>query len=255
MSFFKIKPCLTLLLGLTLLAGCQTTPTNEKNSGTEQQKNKLSTKQQLAAQAALDVVVPASDELVSEGQKMHTSINHFLAATTIIAPTASASFKLAKQHIKNKEYAQAQQLLHALTTSHVTLSGPWLKLGDVATLQQKDSEAQIFYKKTIVVNANNYFARKRLAALYSKQGDFSAAKKQYQAAIVNWPGFILAHQNLGILLDLYIGDKEAALNQYQIAQELYQLRDKAINKQLKGWIADLTRQVARLKRQQETSNG
>ena len=254
MSFFKIKRCLTFFVGLILLAGCQSMPTTEP-IGEKNSLPKLSTKQQLAAEAALDIAIPASEELVSEGQKMHVSVNQLLSAKTIIAPAASASFKLAKQHIENKEYAQAQQLLHTLTTSHVSLSGPWLKLGDVATLQEQYSEAQSFYQKAIAVNGNNYFARNRLAALYRKQGDFSAAKKQYQAAIVNWPGFIVAHQNLGILLDLYIGDKEAALNEYQIAQELYQLRDKAIDKQLKGWIADLTRQVARMKRQQEASNG
>jgi tetratricopeptide (TPR) repeat protein len=66
------------------------------------------------------------------------------------------------------------------------------------------------------------------------QGKFSAARAAYQSAIVSDMNYAPAHRNLGVLLDLYLGDSVAALTEFERYREL-----SGEDKPVSVWVAEL----------------
>jgi len=189
---------------------------------------------------------------LTQGQIMFASDNRYLKSQRqFVPPKATLQFEIALHLIADNKLRQAKSQLEKITHDYPSLSGAWLTLGDIARAQDNAPEAQQYYLQAIDVNTDNYFARNRLAGLYRQQGQFDAAKAQYLQAIASWPGFVSGHINLAILLDLYLGDKTGALLEYQLVRELRELQGKAPDKKLKGWIADVSRQVSQLKKRQQ----
>jgi tetratricopeptide (TPR) repeat protein len=152
------------------------------------------------------------------------------------------------------------------------LSGPWVQLGDIAkeraqhalTIQQREQlleKAAAQYHQALSINESNYYGHNRLATVYRQQGQFNLALVHYQKAIESWPAFAAAYKNRGILYDLYIGDKAKALENYQIYLALNNEKVKTTKeqmtsdtfakkqRQIRGWIADLTRQIQQQSKQ------
>lgn len=71
------------------------------------------------------------------------------------------------------------------------------------------------------------------------EGDFESAKKRYEKALALAEDDAVTHRNLGILLDLYLGDAERALTHYQRYQALTGGTDRSVA----GWIALLERRT------------
>lgn len=184
-------------------------------------------------------------------EKLHQSQNNYLLSPTIIAPEVAANFKQALVMMNDKQWKVAKDQLLAITIAAPTLSGPWLKLGDIA-IQESDKEHAIaHYQQAVYVNKLNYFAHNRLATLLREKGEFEQAKHHYQQALTAWPAFVTARQNLAILLDIYLGEQSAALNEYKTVAALSTLSKQPENRQLKGWIADLSRRVAAQKKREQ----
>jgi len=183
------------------------------------------------------------ERILTPMEIIHESPNLYLTNKTVVEPSISQAFNDAQALVKNKQWEGAKQKLLALTIAAPTLSGPWLLLGDVAKNQLDNDHAIAHYQQAIYVNKHNYYARNRLAALLRERGEFTAAKEQYQRAISSWPAYTNARLNFGVLLDLYIGESQNALEQYKIAAALDTLNKQTENRQLKGWIADLSRRV------------
>ena len=207
------------------------------------------------AEDAERIAIDFTSTELSLAEQMFGSPNLYLSAVTPISPEATAQFVGAIKQIKLGQVSEAKSSLHLLTKQFPTLSGPWLKLGDMALKAGNEAEAITHFEQAIVVNANNYVARNRMASLLRERGDFGGAKYQYEMALQSWPGLVSAHLNLGILFDLYLGEKEQALAHYKLAQKLNELDNKPLNKQLKIWIIDLGRQIKRSAKQEARANG
>jgi Flp pilus assembly protein TadD len=142
-------------------------------------------------------------------------------------------------------------LFEQMTLLYPQLSGPWVQLGDISLSIEQDEDQALanayshFYKAT-QVNPHNYLARNRLAAVLRQQGRFNEAEAEYKKALESWPGFANGYKNLGILYDLYIGNKQSALDNYKIYQALQEKPER----KMRGWIADLTRQIDNQQRDQ-----
>lgn len=138
------------------------------------------------------------------------------------------------------------------------------------------------------VNPYNPKVINRLAELSRISGDFDKAQDFYAQAIAASPMYALSYRNRGVLFDLYLQDKAAALADYQKVLELYEvaafleqqsqspIKDEfAVNKniekadfehlywitpdakqtrKMQQWVKDLERQVAALERQTEQAD-
>jgi Flp pilus assembly protein TadD len=66
------------------------------------------------------------------------------------------------------------------------------------------------------------------------QGKFPEARQAYQQSIAADAAYAPAHRNLGVLLDLYLGEPAAALSEMEQYQRL-----SGEDKPVSGWIAEL----------------
>ena len=224
---FNNRVILTGVLVL-LLAGCSSLP--------ELSQQATEPAQQTADEPPLSPFELMALELKRQPNQYHQSRKR-------VSAQARNTFADAIAWRKQGELDKAKQAFEQLTETNRDLSGPWLQLGDLAALQDNDASlktAVSHYRRAIDINPANYLAHNRLARTLREQGKFSEAEQHYRQALVSWPAYDKAYLNLGILYDLYMGDKQKALEQYQIYQAL---QDKP-QRQIKGWIADLSRQLA-----------
>ncbi|WP_416306155.1 tetratricopeptide repeat protein [Neptunicella sp. SCSIO 80796] len=141
---------------------------------------------------------------------------------------------------KAKQLDQAEAALQRLSETHPELASVWMHLGDIALLNEQTDLALRHYQQTIALSPYHYFAHNRLGLLLRQQGQFDQALQQYSQAIEAWPGFAPAYRNRAILLDLYMGQKQRALQDYQT----YQLLADDPPSNLNGWLVDLQQQIA-----------
>ena len=73
----------------------------------------------------------------------------------------------------------------------------------------------------------------QLGVSYRHAGKFTKAREAYETALAIDPNYADAHLNLGVLLDLYLGDNTLALVHYE--RYLALGGDAAVGK----WVADL----------------
>ena len=74
-----------------------------------------------------------------------------------------------------------------------------------------------------------------LGIAYRLTGRFAQARQSYEQALALQPQYAAAQLNLAILLDLYLGDRPAALARYESYQALVPGGDAAVGK----WMVDL----------------
>lgn len=139
----------------------------------------------------------------------------------------------------------ATDIFSQLSKQYPSLSGLWLQLA-MLSKSQPDQESvlrlqvtQQYLEQAVAANPLNYMAHNELAQVLRQQGQFDNALRHYQLALKSWPAFAEAYLNRGILYDLYLGQKELALGDYQI----YQALTGNGSRQVKGWVIDLKRQL------------
>lgn len=139
----------------------------------------------------------------------------------------------------------------------------WVLRGDVYRVKGQNVEAIADYEMALKLVGSNYQAHNRLGLIYRDAGKFDLAKAHYTQAIDAWPGNADSYRNRGILHDLYVGDKAAALDDYKIYKALLDFQIESVEAAPKSlvkeqklasqWILDIKRQIKTLER--EKANG
>jgi tetratricopeptide (TPR) repeat protein len=109
-------------------------------------------------------------------------------------------------------------------------------------------EARQMLEAALAVDPVNAPALNRLGYANRKLGRFQVAKGSYESAIVADPNFADAERNLGILLDLYLGDPAAALPHY----ERYQTLTSGADTEVAGWVKELQARLGQAERKVES---
>ena len=130
-------------------------------------------------------------------------------------------------------------ILEEVAETAPQITAPRIDLG-MAHHRNGDLEAaESNLLKALELNASHPVAHNELGIVYRKTGRFSEAKQHYEAAIAVYPGYHHARRNLAILCDLYLGDLNCALSQYEAYMATVPADEEA-----SMWIADLRNRMA-----------
>lgn len=143
-------------------------------------------------------------------------------------------FERAVALLKEERYDEAIMLLRAVTGKVRRFTGPYINLAIayIKTDQLKKAEENLV--KALKLNKSHPAANNELALVYRKTGRFAEARKIYEELLNNYPNFLPARKNLGVLCDLYLRDLNCALEQYEGYLKVLPEDEK-----VKIWVADL----------------
>jgi tetratricopeptide (TPR) repeat protein len=162
-------------------------------------------------------------------------------APTPLDAQAGKRFEAALAAMRAGRDGEAETLLQDMTRDFPALSGPHVNLGILYYRAQKYAQARAAFIQALTVNADSAISFNYLGILSRIEGDFNKALEYYTNALAVNHNYANAHLNLGILLELYMGQLQAALDHYKRYYSLSGEKDE----QVYGWIVDLERRLNR----------
>ncbi|WP_371195285.1 hypothetical protein [Glaciecola sp. SC05] len=306
-SLRNLSALIVLVLSLSLggcanigsLFGTQGKPTEAEsavNENNEAQESLAAVPAELSPAEIAELAQAKAEALAAEQSRqarlaLINSPNRFSQSKRANQGAIKALLESALAAYKNNEFVQAQRFIEQAKADPSPLnSGAYVLAGDIylAQAQQafdsKDSKralkeqfhinvslAKQSYENALSLNPHNYKAANRRALLHREDGEFDQALRLYGRAIEAYPGHAPSYRNRGILHDLYMGNKAAALEDYNTYsallefQKAYQAKDLATEdlmlapdmiseflapdllkrelRRVNGWQLDLERQL------------
>lgn len=161
------------------------------------------------------------------------------AAEASVPGVARKDYDKALEAMKSGNITLAKNILSNLTQTYPDLSGPHVNLGIIYFRADEIDKAEESFKQALKINPDSAVSLNHLGIINRGKGNFKEAKSNYERALDIAPNYAYAHLNYGILLDLYMGELNEALEHYQKFQELAPGQDKEV----KNWIVDLERRI------------
>jgi Tfp pilus assembly protein PilF len=164
--------------------------------------------------------------------------NPYLEDQRRVSETARQRFAAATAAMATEDWETARADLEWLVEHNPELSGPYLNLALLHATRGNAARAEQLFEVAMEVNPRNLEAYNQYAIFLRQQGRFDESERIYLAALAVWDSHAATHRNLGVLYDLYRGEREKALAHYYRYQALTGGADRAVS----GWIIDLERQ-------------
>lgn len=178
-----------------------------------------------ACQTSPQVQAPAPEsEVVEQVEEKDPSVELFLQAIS----------ELKKDSLDN-----AIILLQQLIEVEPGFPKAYTNLGLAQLKQGKVEAAEKSLLQAVEGDDTDAVALNHLGVILRERGEFEQAQDLYRRALSADDDYANAHLNYGILLDLYLQDQAAALQQYQRYQQLIGESNETVSK----WIVDLKRQL------------
>ncbi|MCK5881875.1 MAG: hypothetical protein KAG18_08360, partial [Sinobacterium sp.] len=165
--------------------------------------------------------------------------NPYLQNPPQVSSEAAATFSEALNLMRAEDFEKAAELLELLSDQNPQLSGPAYNRAVIAFKAEDMALTLTWLNISLERNAYNLNAKNLKANVFKQQAKFSEAEEEYKSIIAMWGAYLPAYKNLGILYDMYMGKLALALEQYR----LYEALSPEENKQLKGWIAVISRKI------------
>lgn len=165
--------------------------------------------------------------------------NPYTEQSKPVPPEARAAFADGVALLKSGNLRMARKGFRAMTKTFPELSGPWVKLAEIAERREKPEKAREAYQKALEVNPANVNAYLKQAVFERRQGEFARARDVYLAALKTWKDFPEAHLNLAILYDLYMNRPEDAQPHY----EAYDFLTGGQDPKVADWLIEIRRRT------------
>ncbi|HZP11599.1 MAG TPA: tetratricopeptide repeat protein [Nevskiaceae bacterium] len=146
-----------------------------------------------------------------------------------------ARFNDAVQLMKQKKLPDAEAAFIALNNDFPQYSGPLTNLGIIYAKSNRRDQAIGVLTKATSLNSKNAVAWNWLGMEQRDAGDRIGAEQAYLKALQANPNYALAHLNLGILYDTYLGRPTDALMHYKQYQQLAGKDELRVA----AWIAEI----------------
>ncbi len=165
--------------------------------------------------------------------------NPYTTAPVAVPSEVIARFQRANELMVEEQHRDARKAFEAITRDYPDLSGPWVKLGELAEIGERMERAEKSYRKALEVNPDNVNAYLSLALFQRRTGDFDGARATYLSALQLWSDFPGAHLNLAILYDLYLNQPKKAQPHYEAYQFLVGDEDPRVA----DWLIEVRRRT------------
>ena len=146
-----------------------------------------------------------------------------------------ARFDAALTQMKGGDAQAAEDAFKSLTADFPQYAGPWTNLGILYAKAKKRDAAIAAFTRATQIDANNVVAFNWLGIVNREAGNYAGAKQAYEQGLAAKPDDALTRLNYAILLDQYLKQPEAALEQYK----QYQSQSKKEDLRVMAWIAEL----------------
>ena len=147
---------------------------------------------------------------------------------------AQAAYERASTLASGGNATEAQLELLQFELQYPGFAAPAIDLGLLARAQGKLADSEAALRRATVVEPANAIAWSELGVTLRQEGKFGDAKDAYGHAITSDGSYAPEHRNLGVLLDLYLGDPATALPEFERYKEL-----SGEDKPVTAWIAEL----------------
>ena len=155
-------------------------------------------------------------------------------------PGADPRFAQAEGALEAGANGRAADVLAGLARDYPELAAPAINLGIALAAQGRDADAEAAFRRALAAEPGHPVALAELAIVLRRQGRLDAAEEAYRAALARDPGYGLAWRTLGVLMDVYLGRPEEALDCYRRYRALAGPGDPEVEK----WIAELEIRLA-----------
>lgn len=135
----------------------------------------------------------------------------------------------------------AAALFTQLAQSYPRYATPWLNLALLAHARGDYSACSEYLQQALQRDATLAPAWNLQGVLAREANDIDAAQQAYETALANDGKYAPAWLNLGILLEIWRGERSAALAAYQ--NYLQYTPETEADPRVRGWIADLQRRM------------
>lgn len=150
-----------------------------------------------------------------------------------VSTDAQRAFDAARAALRAGRTADAERGFRDLAAKFPELGGAHANLGLILRNAGKHEESVAALERATKASPNQPVFFNQLGVSYRHAGKFTKAREAYETALALEPNYADAHLNLGVLLDLYLGDNTLALVHYE--RYLALGGDAAVGK----WVADL----------------
>lgn len=145
-------------------------------------------------------------------------------------------FETALKHLREERYDEGIQLLEKVIKASQNNSAPYINIALAYRKTGKIDKAEENLKKAMEINPLHPVTLNEYALLYRETGRYAEARELYEVLLKQYPEFTPARKNFGILCELYLDDKECAINQYEVY-----LGIKPDDEDVKLWLTGLQR--------------
>ena len=150
-----------------------------------------------------------------------------------------ADFRQAMGLLEQERYEEGIAVLVEVTEAAPHAISAQINLGIAYAMTDDLDRAAASLEKALELNSEHPAAHNELGIVRRRQGRFGEARKHYEAALEFYPGFHFARRNLAILCDVYLSDRNCAIEHYErYAAEVPEDQKVAM------WIADLRSQTS-----------
>lgn len=151
-----------------------------------------------------------------------------------VAPEVRTDYQQAIGLLQQEHYTQGIALMQRVAERAPDVTAAHIDLGIAYRQAGELEKAEAALARALDLNPEHPVAHNEMGMLCRQTGRFQAARAHYEQVLALYPAFHFARRNLAVLCDIYLGDVQCALQNYQLYTEAVPDDQEAAM-----WVADL----------------